>query len=278
MKKRLIGFGIILILIIVICVLYSRYIEPYHFVTKEIKIEANIPSNFDGFKVVHISDLYYGSTINKDKLDDIVNEINLLKPDIVVLTGNLFDNSINLSVEEYDNLTNELSNISANIGKFAIKGNKDTDTKWNDIITNSGFVDLDDTYNLLYDNGDTPIIISGISTNLDGSSISDKIAPIDTYINSLSTKPYSILLMHEPDYIDDINTSNYDLILAGNSKQVNLPFLNNINLNDGSKKYTKDHYKVNNSDLYINNGLGTTKMPYRFMSAPTINFYRIVKK
>ena len=38
---------------------------------------------------------------------------------------------------------------------------------------------------------------------------------------------YSILLMHEPDYIDDVNLNNYDLVLAGHSHNghVRLPFI-----------------------------------------------------
>src|SRR5574344_469220 len=275
MKKHLIIFVTFILIVIISSILYSKYIEPYHFITKEIKITANIPTNFNGFKIVHISDIYYGTTIKKDEFNNIINEINLLKPDIVVITGNLFDDSITLSVEDYDELDGLLNSIDANISKYIIKVNTDIDTKWNDIITNGGFIDISDKYNLIYDNGNEPIIISGISTNLDGSNINDKLLGIDTYINSLNSKPYSILLMHEPDYISSINLNDFNLVLSGNSNQINL---GNFNLNEGSKIYNNSYYKIDNTDIYITNGLGTkSNNPYRFMNIPTINFYRIVK-
>ncbi len=49
----------------------------------------NLPTNFTGFKIVQFSDLYYGSTIDTEDLQDIVDKINELKPDLVVFTGDL---------------------------------------------------------------------------------------------------------------------------------------------------------------------------------------------
>ena len=92
------------------------------------------------------------------------------------------------------------------------------------------------------------------------------------------SKPiYNILLIHEPDYIKDINYSKYDLILAGHSHggQVRLPLIGSIYNPNGSKLYHNDYYKINNTDLYISSGLGTSIYDFRLFNRPSFNLYRL---
>ena len=100
----------------------------------------------------------------------------------------------------------------------------------------------------------------------------------NNFINENDIK-YKILLLHEPDTIDNIN-NNFALILAGHSHngQVRLPLIGATILPVGSKRYYKEHYTINNSELYISSGLGTSTLPLRFLDHPSINFYRINTK
>ena len=90
---------------------------------------------------------------------------------------------------------------------------------------------------------------------------------------------YKILLLHEPDTIDNLS-ERFDLILAGHSHngQVRLPLIGAVILPDGAKRYYEEHYTINNTELFISSGLGTSSLPLRFMNHPSINFYRINKK
>ena len=222
-------------------------------------------------------------TTFEKELDNLVNEVNDLNADIVVFTGDLFD-----SEETYDKtiLINYLSKIEAKIGKYAVSGNHDLPIEdYYEVIIESGFVNLDDTYELIYSDSNEPIIISGISTNyFDSSNIGIKTEKFDSYIINLkedSVKPiYSILLMHEPDFVDNINLDNYDLVLSGHSHlgQVRLPFIGKLYTPYGSLKYYDKHYKINNTDLYISGGIGTSWMKFRFFNKPSINLYRITNK
>ncbi|MBR1377416.1 MAG: metallophosphoesterase [Bacilli bacterium] len=280
MKNTILKIFIGILIIVIVVLVYGAFIEPVRLTTKEIKVVSDtITDNFDGFKVVQISDIHYGTTVDKEMFESIVNEINLLKPDIVLLTGDLFNSKVNLAEESYQDITEVLKNINANIGKYAIKGDNDTNEKWEDIIKNSEFIDLNDRYELLYDNGNIPIILSGISSNSSYGEINEKIAKIDEYINTVEIKPcYSILILHEPDYVDNIDVSNYNLILAGHSLGgINIPIIGRVNLPNGATKYSHGKYSINNTDLYVSNGLGTDKRKFRLGSKPTINFYRIVK-
>ncbi len=283
-KHPIIKFIIIFILIIAAILLYSRFIATKGLVTKEYKItSSSIQDNFHGFKIVHISDVHYGRTTDKKDLNNMVKEINLLKPDIVVLTGDLIDRDTKLDDDLKGEISEALSSINANVGKYAISGNHDSNfSEWESIINDSGFKNLNDTYELIYNDGYTPILLAGLSSNLNNQvDITERYNKILEYSNNENIKElYKILLIHEPDYINNIDYSNFNLILAGHSHngQVRLPFIGGIILPNGAKKYYKEHYKINNTDLYISSGIGTSGISFRLFNKPSINFYRLTNK
>ena len=274
---------IFIILIIALVIAYGFLIEPKLITVKEHKITVNnLPDNFNGFKIVHISDLHYGRMFDEDRLKKLVNSINEQKPDIVVLTGDLIDKDTNMTIDEANKISAELNKINSTSGKYAISGNNDLKfDEWTNIITNGGFIDLNNTYDTIYKDGYQNIFIAGASTLQDKQSINDKVKTSIDYLNSFDKNGpvYKILLLHEPDVIDDINVNPFDLILAGHSHagQVRLPFIGAIYLPDGAKKYYESYYKLKNSDLYISNGLGVSDYNFRLFNTPSYNLYRIVK-
>jgi predicted MPP superfamily phosphohydrolase len=154
--------------------------------------------------------------------------------------------------------------------------------KWSVLIEDCGFINLNDTYELIYKNSYKPILLAGVSNNTyTTKNIKDKTETIFNHINSeKNNSSYNILLMHEPDYIDDIDYSKFDLVLAGHSHngQVRIPFIGATILPDGAKKYYKEYYKLEDTKLYISSGIGTTILPIRLFNKPSYNFYRIIKK
>ncbi len=288
-KKKIVIALILVFVLVVAIILYSRYVGTTGFIVKEYKItNSKIPNSFYGFKIVHLSDIHYGRTIDKEELKKVIDHINLLKPDIVVLTGDLLDREKVISEKEVNDITKELKRINTTIGKFAITGEHDYNMKeWSTIMKNSDFINLNDTYELIYKEGYEPILLAGLSTNLKGTkNAKDKIRPINDYITSLTESDtkyppaYKILLMHEPDYIKDITYQNYDLILAGHSHngQVRFPFIGAMIKPKGSIQYYDEYYKLNHTDFYISSGLGTTKYDFRLFNRPSINFYRLTNK
>ena len=68
--------------------------------------------------------------------------------------------------------------------------------------------------------------------------------------------------------------------MAGHSHlgQIRLPLIGAIYTPKGSKKYYDEHYKVNNADMYINGGIGTSVIEFRLLNKPSINLYRFYTK
>jgi hypothetical protein len=302
-NKKIIIRVIGIILIMVGLLLYGRFVSTTGLVIKEYKItNSNLPDTYHGLKIIHISDIHYGQTIHSKEFNNMVEKINIIEPDIVVLTGDLFDRDVTLDNKQIDDLTKGLTKIKAKIGKYAIIGNHDFNhTEWEEVITNGEFINLNDNYDLIYSDGYEPILISGMSTNLHGAkSVKDKLEVVDEFLNNtnddeneeteeqnekndsiINIQPdYKIMIMHEPDFIRDFDYSKYDLILAGHSHngQVRIPFIGAVFLPEGAKKYYNEHYDLGNTDLFISSGTGTSTMKFRFFNRPSINFYRLTNK
>ena len=279
--KKVIIILVIIILTISLCLLYSRFIATKGLKVKEYKVvNSKITDSYHGLKIIHLTDIHYGSTINEKELNNIVDKVNEIKPDIVVMTGDLIDERLSY---DKDTIINCLSKIEAKLGKFAVSGNHDIPLDdYNYIIKESGFTSLDNKYELIYSKSNEPIIISGIGYS--DEDIGIKTEQFDKYISELKTddiKPiYSILLVHEPDTVDNLDLNKYDLILAGHSHagQVRLPIIGKLYTPEGAKKYYDEYYKINNTDLYISSGLGTSLYKFRLFNKPSFNFYRITNK
>ena len=268
-------------LFIIATIMYARFIGTMSLTTKEYTItDELLPSGFDGLKIVHFSDLHYNRAITLDKVKSIVKEINEINPDIVVFTGDLIDKDAILKNIDYEYLSNTLKEINSKYGKYYILGNHDYDSDTDNIINTmntSGFIHLDNKYDIIYNNKSEYIYISGID------SVSKNKENIETALDFLkdkTTPTYNIFLTHEPDISDKI-VKNYsiNLILPGHSHggQVRLPFIGAIYTPEYAKKYHDDYYKIDNTDLYISSGIGVSSFNYRLWNRPSINFYRINK-
>lgn len=254
----------IFILICFIFFIYARYINTKGFIVHEIAIvDEDLNQEYNGLKIIHFSDLHYGRTTFEDDLKEIVKEINLLRPDVIVFTGDLFDGK-KISQDDKKIVTKYFKQLEARLFKFAIIGDYDKKylEDYKSILADSEFILLDNTSYLLYDNSSEPINIIGLTNTKD--------------ILSLYENDYfTITFFHEPDLIKDIHNSN--IVLAGHSLggQIKIPFVGGIIKQDGAANYIDSYYEVENQKLYISNGIGTQKFSYRMFNKPSINFYRL---
>lgn len=276
-KKGLIIIGII-ILIISSFFCYMRFIGTTGLQVREYRIEnEKIPNSFYGFKIVHFTDLHYKTTVSEKELKKLVKEINNLKPDIVVFTGDLVDKHVELDDNDENTLIKELNKIESTTGLYAVKGNHDYySDSFEKVFDQTKFKVLYNSYDLIYYKGNIPILLTGISSEVENDMNIEQAFSYNEMDNL-----YTISILHEPDSIDKIlDYSNVDLILAGHSHngQVRLPFIGAIVRVDGGKKYANEYYKVKDTDLYISGGIGTSGYKIRFFDRPSINLYRLISK
>lgn len=270
------GVKIILfiILILFLLFLYARYINTHGFTVKEIAvINKNLNETYNGLKIVQFSDLHYGRTTFEDDLSDVIDKINYINPDIIVFTGDLFDNYITLSEDNKEFLKIELSKLSSTIGKYAVMGDTDyiDEVAFKEIMEGAGFTILENTNVPIYYEGNTPIYLSGISSIT-------KESP--DYTNAFKKTAegnfYQILLCHEPILFRNVSNDT-NLVLSGHSLGglVRIPFLGGLIKKDNVGEYELGKYTTNSSTLFVSNGIGTENLSLRFLNYPSINLYRM---
>lgn len=274
-KKFFMKLLIIFLLLVTLFLIYAHFIETNILLIHEHKVsDDRISEMFNGYKILHFTDLHFGKGVNKRNLKRIVSKFNASKPDIVVFTGDLIDEDYKMSKDDKKILIEYLSSITSTLGKYAVLGNHDINTsEVSEIFEESGFTLLKNAYDLVYLKNGNPIMIYGVDDLLKGE------PNIEALSDNRFKDYYKIVLVHEGDFADQISNEEGDLILSGHSHngQINIPKLKNLVLPEGSKKYYKSYYNVNDNDLYVSNGIGCSVLSLRFFSFPSYNLYRIEK-
>ncbi len=275
--KGLINFIFIIIILIVGIIFYSKYVGTKGLIVKEYRVESTILSdNFSGVKIVHFSDMYYNSTFEKDDLVKMINRINILKPDIVVFTGDLVNPSYKLKEDDINILKEQLSKIEAKIGKYAIYGDNDYKLdNYIDIMESSGFTILSNTYDEIFYKTNESIFIVGLPSSIKEKT--DLSKAFEFY--NVDNRKYVITLVHDGKTIKAIDDSDYevDLILGGHSLGglVQIPYVGGLIKDNNTYKYSESEYKKGITNIFISSGLGTDKYDFRFNNKPSFNLYRL---
>lgn len=257
---------------------YIRFIEPNTIIVHEYPIVDNqLPASFDGTKIVHFSDILFGTTIQEKNLQKLVTKINTQKADIVVFTGDLFNNMVHLEEKNYTLIKEQLKHINATYRKYAVIGNCDLENLsiYKDIMEGAGFIVLENKNELLYFGGNDPLLFIGTS------SIKDENLNLTTAtkVEDENANYYKIWLSHEPQLIDTLYQKNLlpNLMLSGHTLHglVSLPFQNYLLNQEGIKEYPKGYYEIEETKMFISSGIGTYKYNVRFLNYPSITLYRL---
>lgn len=255
--------------------IYARFIEPNLLTVHYENIKNNRVNEEQGeLKILQFSDMHISEYFDDRDIKKVVEKINEENPDMVFFTGDLIDEYS--SYEKKDNINEiweELGHINAPLGKYAVYGNHDygggAEYVYKEIMENSGFVLLKNEKIVLKDYN---INIIGMDDSIFGEIDKERI------IGFLDDDRCNIVLSHEPDVVDSMLEYNIDLFFSGHSHggQVNLPVIKF--LPPLGQKYTGGMYAFNNfrqTILYVNIGLGTSKIPMRFMAPPELTVFRL---
>jgi hypothetical protein len=221
-------------------------------------------------KLVQLSDLHLHQV--NYQLRRLAEKLNNLKPDLILITGDVIDDSKNLN-----HLNEFLQLIDHPLKKVAITGNWEY---W-------GNINLNELRNIYANHNCDLLINESKQYTFRGKSLS--ITGVDDYIGgntdivqalkSYQESNFHIVLNHCPEYSDTISalvTQPINLILSGHvhGGQVNLfgwtPFKP-----PGSGRYLKGWYEINSKKMYVSRGIGTSILPVRFMSRAEIAIFNL---
>lgn len=277
--KRIVIFFVLISLAATGCIFYAFQVEPYRIKIKNYTIHAR-QEGAEEIKIAQISDLHIKEDFTYHNLSKVVKKINTSAPDIVVFTGDLYDNYARYHNDR--NITAELQKITARYAKIAIWGNRDygggAARTYQELMEQSGFILLsnEDCYITL--DSKRTIRFTGLDDSLLG-------APLMPSSSPDHTPDYEILLTHEPDSIENFSNYKYDIALSGHSHggQLNIPFLPFINQRATtatalSSKYSNGMYELEGmgiKKIFVHTGIGTTHISARFGVVPEISLFHL---
>ncbi len=243
--------------------------------TTHYTIESDkIPEEFDGFRIVQISDLH------ATQIPGIAEEVRSENPDIIVSTGDLVDDEG--SYEPGIRLCEKLLQIAP---VYAVTGNHDLlradYPKFQRALDATGTKTLHDE-SIKLTRGSSTLVLSGIDDpySVDGTTITHNIY---TSVKAISpTDNYHILLFHRANHMDLLRDKGFDLILSGHMHGGQLRFPNgrgicNPKSSWGSNspflfpKYFAGHYRYKDMDMIVNRGLGNPMIIPRLFNRPEIS-------
>lgn len=251
-----------------------RYIEPNRLEIKEINLVKEGTYDYEPRSIVQFSDTHLGHEFDLDELERLVDKINKQKPDLIVFTGDLIDNTA--LYEDRNGISAVLSKLKSKYGKFAIWGNHDYGgggtNYYARIMGESGFTVLKNNHERIELEDGRSINMIGLDDGLLGK------PDVEKAFKSVQEADYNVLFMHEPDLMDEALDQDVDLALAGHSHggQIKLPFIGPVLTPVLAKHYTHGLYELEPDQyLYVNTGIGTTKIGVRFLNPPEITVFKI---
>lgn len=255
-----------------------HWLEVVH---KNIVIQ-NLPPSFDGMRVAQLSDIHLDEFTEPFLLRDAIDQINRVRPDLVLLTGDYVSAEVlppNLTVQAAWQCGKLLNRIEC-AQRYAIFGNHDVwagEEHVGDALRSHGITVLKNAC-VPIERGQDRIWVAGLDDPLDGKP--DPSQAVPSSIRNVAAEPV-ILMCHEPDYVDDLRSHPVGqavaLVLSGHTHggQIRLPFLGALRLPPLGRKYVEGLFQVGNMQLYVNRGIGSVGVPFRFDCRPEITIFTL---
>ncbi|RMQ40607.1 Metallophosphoesterase [Pseudomonas cichorii] len=210
----------------------------------------NLPAQFDGYRVLQLTDLHISRLFNEPWTRAVVNDSNTLGVDLIVVTGDLIDGSIADRTQDIA----ALRDLHAPDGVYVIPGNHEyffDNEAWMQHFKSLGMIPLANSHTLIERNG-AQIVLAGVTdvtapeTGFPPPDLKQALAgaPKDTPV---------ILLDHQPRNARDAASQGVALQLSGHTHGGMIVGLDRL-LALANAGFVSGLYEISGMQLYVNNG------------------------
>ena len=235
--------------------------------------EISMPGLIKEIKIMHLSDIHLGHFRGVKYLDSLVEKTLAMEPDLVAITGDLFDGRKQMKPEVLEPLKKlkvPVYFIAGNhdgysgIGKIKkMLGEKGIRVLENEVVR-SGALQIVGLEHMRADDGGRSVHASP-----EGKTIREVLSEL-----TIESDTITILLHHSPDGIKYAREAGINLYLAGHTHGGQLfpvTFLNDLLF-----KYNRGLYQYNGMQIYVSRGAGTFGPPMRVGTRSEITLIRLV--
>jgi predicted MPP superfamily phosphohydrolase len=254
------------------CAVDAALIEPgWIEVTRPTVPIPDLPPNWDGVRIAHLTDLHHGGMNDLDFVRKVVGLSNAERPDLIAHTGDFGGGLAEAALAE------ALAALTAPLGSFAVLGNHDHE--WfargvRKMLARAGIRLVENTHALLARGGQL-LAVAGVG---------DLEMGVQDLPGALAGVPGAagrLLLTHNPDYAEQMPARpRVDLMLAGHTHggKINIPLLGSPILPIRHRQYASGLAAGPRCQVYVSRGLGTTNPPVRFRCRPELPIITLRRK
>ena len=264
--------------------LYASTIEPeLTEITRHSLVLPRLQPAFNGLRLVHLSDLHITQHwMTPARLRETVATTNALTPDIVVITGDIYDDSAAHGLKH--EAIAVLSELRASEGVFAVLGNHDY---WSspeisrETLQRSGIRELPNAVWTLR-REQAELHLAGLDDLFPQPdyllSPAEQRAVLERVLRNIPPSGAAILLVHEPDIATlTAEYDRFDLQLSGHSHggQVRLPFKGELVVPPLGQIYVAGRYTIGSLIQYTSRGIGMAAPRVRLNCRPEIALFEL---
>jgi predicted MPP superfamily phosphohydrolase len=234
---------------------------------------AGLPQGLRGFTIAQISDLHVGPTIKRGFVAGIVARVNGLDADLIAVTGDLVDGS----VQDLSAHTAPLAGLSAPHGVYFVTGNHEYysgEPAWSAEVARLGLIVLKNEH-VVIERGGTSLVLAGVTDysahHFDPRQRSDPAAALR---GAPSDAGVRILLAHQPSSAADAADAGYDVQISGHTHGGQFwPWSFFVRY---FQPFTSGLNRLRNLKVYVSTGTGYWGPPNRFFVPGEITRLRLI--
>ena len=268
-RHQLLGLFILLVFILALPI-YGFKVEPFWLQVTTVPLTLpHLDAEFDGYRIVQLSDLHVVPQMPQRYLDRVMRVTNQQQPNLIAITGDIVTDQ----PQQYA-LRIEAALSALNAPTVAVLGNHDY---WSNpgavrqILQNSKVENLSNSVYTVQ-RGQAQLQIAGVDDVWAGA------ADLEQVLLQLPRQGAAILLAHEPDFADvAVESHRFDLELSGHAHggQIAIPFVGAPVLPPYGKRYPIGQYQIEDLIQYTNRGIGMVSPRVRFNSRPEITVFQL---
>lgn len=231
----------------------------------------NLPADFEGFRIVQITDIHAGLTVKRDWTEIVAQQVSELKPDLIAFTGDLADGSVPHLREHVE----PFAFLNAPYGKFFVTGNHEYYSDvlpWVEEIGRMGYKVLNNEHAIVERNGSS-LVLAGVTDYSGGDFLPEHKSDPRKAVDGAPADTVKILLAHQPRSLHAAEPLGFDFIITGHTHGGQ--FFPWNWLAAIGQPYIKGLHRHNGTWVYVSMGTGYWGPPVRLGTRSEITLFTL---